>query len=231
MSDRILFLCGFCVVLLATLYLLLAWPHEWWEFVVLAVVFLVVVPPMVLGAVSAVMWKIGSEIASQVEECHKRLEREFTSAIDGGLQVTSVPLPLPPEPHWAVSTPREPETDALNWDDFLQSLESVCRMRDVSGVASNWGKVFNGQTGALIVELPTGRVPYMNDAVIVELGLSMFSPPVPRPPLLLGIAERVEHVEGDGINIVLTPDSEIRPLFGFMTPEMRELWSRNPGEN
>lgn len=189
-------------LLLAVLYLSLGWPHQWWEIVTLAVLVLCSIA-LAIGAV-----------------LRGGRERYFTSALAGGLQITSSPLPTRPSRlHvaamlWAREhgTLRRPpstaKTDVPAWYDFLRTLRGAASYKVAS--RSKWAEVLDAKQ-QLLIELPVDIVPESGDTVILEFGTSTFHEPV-RPSLVLGTAARVSHADTGEVSIWLTRDSEIRVL-------------------
>lgn len=204
MASGIRYTFGLFGLLLAILYLWLGWPHQWWEIVTLSVLVLCSIT-LAIGAV-----------------LRGGRERYFTSALAGGLQITSSPLPTRPSRLYVAATlwardhgrsynPSSPaKTDAPPWEDVLRPLREAASYKAASPILSTWVKVFDAQ-GRLLIELPVGRTPHANDTVILEFGTSTSDLPI-MPSLVLGTAARVVHNDLDNISIWLTADSVIHAL-------------------
>ena len=219
MRNGILLAFGLSGVLLSILYFWLGWPHRWWEIATLVVIVLGSAL-ILLNVISALMEAAASELSRTTQE---GLEQYFTSALAGGLQITSSPLHTRPlrlhvaATRWAQergtlqrasSTAR---TDAPAWDDFLPTLRGAASYKASIPIHLTWAKVFTAQD-QLLIELPVERIPSSNDTVILEFGTGTFPGPTPRPPLVLGTAAFVAHDDTDEVSIWLTADSVIRAL-------------------
>ena len=195
MRNGILLAFGLSGVLLSALYFWLGWPHRWWEIATLVVIVLGSAL-ILLNVISALMWAAASELSRTTQE---GLEQYFTSALAGGLQITSSPLHTRPSrlhmaaTRWAQERGRlhrsssTAGTDAPAWDDILRTLRGAASYKAAIPILSTWAKVFDAQ-GQLLIELPVERIPCSNDTVILEFGTGIFPDPIRRPPLVLGTA-------------------------------------------
>ena len=151
----------------------------------------------------------------------ENLKQYFTSALAGGLQITSSPLRTRPSrlyveaTLWALDrgTLHQPsptaKADVPAWEDLFRNLRGASSYKDAIPIISTWAKVFDAQE-RLLIELPVERVPYVNDTVILDFGTSALDGP--RPSLVLGTAASVTHNDLTNISIWLTADSEICAL-------------------